>query len=101
MTGPCFEVVVYEVAETAAADVERQLARERIMAFPRFISWTPLSGIEDARTRVDLVVWSCLEVAVAAGKKVGTAAEFAAFRNTINHVAAMGHYTSTAAPLQL
>lgn len=98
MTGPCFEVVVYKVGEPAAADSERELARQRIMTFPGFVSWTPLSGIEDASERVDFVVWSSLEAARAAGKQVGTAPEFAAFRNTISNVTVMAHYTSNGAP---
>lgn len=92
----CFEVVVYKVGETAAADSEREKARQRIMTFPGFVSWTPLSGIEDAGERVDFVVWSSLEAAMAAGGQVATAPEFAAFRGTIRSVTAMGHYASNA-----
>lgn len=96
MAGQCFEVVVYKVGEAAAADSEREMARQRIATFPGFVSWMPLSGIEDASERVDLVAWSSLEAAMAAGERVGTAPEFAAFRSTIRSVTAMGHYASNA-----
>ena len=96
MTGPCFEIVAYRVAAPAGADQQRLLAQERLRALPGFLAWQAFADVADERARVDLVVWASREDAVSAADIVGAAAEFAAFRATVGHVASMGHYAPVA-----
>lgn len=96
MTTPCFEIIVYKVAGTTTADLERTRAQNRVKSFPGFLSWTPFSGIETDVDRVDLVAWATLEDAQAAARRVGNNPEFAAFRHTVRNIETMGHYIAGA-----
>jgi hypothetical protein len=97
---PYFEIVTYKVNDITSSDKERENAREQICALPGFISWVPFSGITDAGDRVDLVSWSTLDDALAAASLVGTAPEFAAFRETLKEMVSIGHYQAQAEPQQ-
>ena len=94
MHGQYLEVVVYGVEDALAADHEREAALGLVSALPGFISWTRLSGADDARERVDLVAWSSLEDARAAALVVGADPRLAPFRATVSRFDTMGHYTS-------
>lgn len=100
MNTPYFEIVTYKVNDIASADKEREEAREQISALPGFISWVPFCGATDAQDRVDLVSWSTLDDALAAAKRVGTAPEFAAFRETLKEMVSIGHYEAQTQPQQ-
>jgi len=91
---PYYEIVVYNVGDTADADRERRLAMERVKMLPGFLSWTPFTGVNSKGQRTDLVAWATLNDALVAAQFVGSAPEYADFRMTVSSVATMGHYTA-------
>lgn len=98
MTNPYYEIVVYNVSDTADADRERRLAMQRVKMLPGFLSWTPFTGVKNNGQRTDLVAWATLNDALVAAHFVGNAPEYSGFRMTVSHVVTMGHY-ATSVPL--
>ena len=100
MMNPCYEIVVYDVRDTADADRERILAMECVKMLPGFLSWIPLTSINEESQRTDLVTWATLDDALNTAHLVGNAPQFSNFRATVSRVVTMGHYsTSSKQPL--
>lgn len=99
---PCYEIVTYRVRDAEAARRARETAMAKVSTFPGFLSWTALTGADDARRCVDLVAWRDLAAAQAAARTVSEDPGFAAFRESIESLEVMNHYVAeTAAPLMV
>ena len=103
MTHPCLEIVTYKIAPDPDADHDAELARAEAMtraqALSGFAGWLPLCGKPE--TRADLVIWASEADALNAGRVVGSAPEFAPFRDTITAISAMGHFALPVGALPL
>jgi hypothetical protein len=92
MTGPIYEIVTYDVSDPLQADVARAAAQMMLQELNGFVAWTMFDGVEDSRSRVDLVVWENRESANVAAELVGSSPEFAEFRASVAKVVRMQHY---------
>ena len=93
MSAHCIEVVVYKVRNHDAAQAARRAVRPHIELLPGFLGWLAVTSAEDPLVFTDIVTWSSLADAKAAGEKVMTDPLCAPFMAEIAEVVSMGHYT--------
>ncbi len=92
MTGHCIEIVVYKVRDPKAATTARRNIRPFIESQPGFLGWQALTAAGDSALFTDVVTWSSLADAEAAGKKFETSPDCAPLMAEISEMVSMGHY---------